>query len=141
MEKVKVVGFTMVKPASPTPSNTIWLSNLDLFATWYHVPAIYFFRPAASIATPSAADLKLSLSRVLVPYYAFAGRFTSSPDGRREIKCTAEGAYFAEAVSELSLDEFGVYTPSVENCRLLVPAHGSNPSDKNEKSTLFFSFS
>ncbi|KAG0474151.1 hypothetical protein HPP92_016008 [Vanilla planifolia] len=45
------------------------------------------------------------------------------------------GAYFAEAVSELSLDEFGVYTPSVENCRLLVPAHGSNPSDKNEKST------
>ncbi|KAG0474175.1 hypothetical protein HPP92_016032 [Vanilla planifolia] len=135
MDKVKVVGFSMVKPASPTPSSTIWLSNLDLFAAWYHVPTIYFFRPAASIATPSATDLKLSLSRVLVPYYAFAGRFTRSPDGRREIKCTAEGAYFAEAVSELSLDEFGVYTPSVENCRLLVPAHGSNPSDKNEEST------
>ncbi|KAH0466108.1 hypothetical protein IEQ34_006211 [Dendrobium chrysotoxum] len=50
-----------------------------------------------------AASIKASLARVLVSYYPFAGRFANSAQGRREIRCSGEGVYFFEVVSDLTL--------------------------------------
>ncbi|KAI0518745.1 hypothetical protein KFK09_006181 [Dendrobium nobile] len=91
-QMVKVVNSCLVPPALPTPTNPIWLSNLDLFAAPTHVPIVYFFRNSSSDPFPSpAASIKASLARVLVSYYPFAGRFAKSTEGRLEISCTGEG--------------------------------------------------
>ncbi|KAH0464815.1 hypothetical protein IEQ34_004918 [Dendrobium chrysotoxum] len=132
---VTVVNSCLVPPALPTPKSPIWLSNLDLFAAPTHVRVVYFFRNRSSDPFPSpAASIKASLARVLVSYYPFAGRFAKSTQGRLEIRCTGEGALFFEAVSNLTLDEFGVYKPSLDNCRLLVPTDGFNALEKSDDS-------
>ncbi|KAL0922049.1 hypothetical protein M5K25_006009 [Dendrobium thyrsiflorum] len=133
---VKVVNSYLVPPALPTPTSPIWLSNLDLFAAPIHFCVVFFFRNSSSDPFPSpAASIKASLGRVLVSYYPFAGRFAKSTQGRRlEIRCTGEGALFFEAVSDLTLDEFGVYKPSLDNCRLLVPTDGFNALGKRDDS-------
>ncbi|KAL0922050.1 hypothetical protein M5K25_006010 [Dendrobium thyrsiflorum] len=133
---VKVVNSYLVPPALPTPTSPIWLSNLDLFAAPIHFCVVFFFRNSSSDPFPSpAASIKASLARVLVSYYPFAGRFAKSTQGRRlEIRCTGEGALFFEAVSNLTLDEFGVYKPSLDNCRLLVPTDGFNVLEKRDDS-------
>ncbi|KAH0464812.1 hypothetical protein IEQ34_004915 [Dendrobium chrysotoxum] len=132
---VTVVNSCLVPPALPTPKSPIWLSNLDLFAQPTHTRFVYFFRNSSSDPFPSpAASIKASLARVLVSYYPFAGRFADSTQGRLEIRCTGEGALFFEAVSNLTMDEFGVYKPSLDNCRLLVPTDGFNVLEKRDDS-------
>ncbi|XP_020702912.2 shikimate O-hydroxycinnamoyltransferase-like [Dendrobium catenatum] len=130
---VKVVNSCLVPPALPTPRSPIWLSNLDLFAAPTHVRVVCFFRNTSSDPSfPSpAASIKASLARVLVSYYPFAGRFAKLTHGRLEISCTGKGALFFEAVSNLTLDEFGVYKPSLDNCRLLVPTDGFNALERS----------
>ncbi|KAL0922053.1 hypothetical protein M5K25_006013 [Dendrobium thyrsiflorum] len=132
---VKVMNSCLVPPALSTPKSPIWLSNLDLFAPPLHSRIVYFFRNSSSNPFPSpAASIKASLARVLVSYYPFAGRFANSTQGRLEIRCTGEGVLFFEAVSDLTLDELGVYKPCPENCRLLVPTDGFNVLEKRDDS-------
>lgn len=125
---IEILEKEIVVPSEETPAEEIWLSNLDLFASRLHTPVVYFYRRRLDDAGFfSPETLKAALARALVPFYPLAGRLVSGSDGRSCIRCTAEGALFVVARSELAVDDFGDFAPSNELRRLLVPsAHGSD---------------
>lgn len=92
-----------ITPISPTPNDTLYLSNLDdqMFLR-FSIKYLYLFTKAINLE-----KLKYSLSRVLVDYYPLAGRLRKSPenDHKLEVDCNGEGAIFAEAFLDLSADE------------------------------------
>ncbi|KAK6131227.1 hypothetical protein DH2020_035026 [Rehmannia glutinosa] len=92
-------------PKSPTPKHTLYLSNLDdqKFLR-FSIKYLYVFRKSVSTET-----LKDSLSEVLVGYYPLAGRLrrcVENDDRKLEIDCNGQGAFFAEAKMDLSVEEF-----------------------------------
>ncbi|EYU32898.1 hypothetical protein ABFS82_03G062900 [Erythranthe guttata] len=95
-----------VCPSCPTPNHTVHLSNLDdqKFLR-FSIKYLYIFEKSVAAET-----LKDALSRVLVHYYPFAGRVraraAASGDRKLEIDCNGEGAVFAEADVDLSVEEF-----------------------------------
>ncbi|KAG6516545.1 hypothetical protein ZIOFF_027010 [Zingiber officinale] len=95
----------LVRPSSPTPRHTIYLSNLDdqPFLR-FSIKYVYVYRRSVA-----AEALAASLGKALVEYYPLAGRLVRSPEGGREklvVNCNAQGAVFAEAHSILTADEF-----------------------------------
>ncbi|KZV26764.1 omega-hydroxypalmitate O-feruloyl transferase [Dorcoceras hygrometricum] len=96
---------TLISPKTSTPNHTLYLSNLDdqKFLR-FSIKYLYLFRRSIG-----AEALKDSLSRVLVEYYPLAGRLRKTEendDHKLEVDCNGEGAVFAEAVMDLSADEF-----------------------------------
>lgn len=94
-----------VRPSSPTPRHTIYLSNLDdqPFLR-FSIKYVYVYRRSVA-----AEALAASLGKALVEYYPLAGRLIRSPEGGREklvVNCNGQGAVFAEARSILTADEF-----------------------------------
>lgn len=101
---------TLIKPLTPTPRHSLYLSNLDdqLFLR-FAIKYLYVFRGSpTSASVPSPEDLRLSLSRVLVEYYPLAGRLRPRPqgDGKLEVDCNGEGAVFVEGAMEITAEEF-----------------------------------
>ncbi|KAK2996442.1 hypothetical protein RJ639_026196, partial [Escallonia herrerae] len=94
----------LVRPSSPTPNHSLYLSNLDdqKFLR-FSIKYLYLFKKSVSVAT-----LKCSLARVLVDYYPLAGRLRNSPeyDQKLEVDCNGEGAVFAEAFMDITAEEF-----------------------------------
>lgn len=119
---VEIVDTSVVTPSRDTPSDSIWLSNLDLLVARSHTPTVYFYRPTADPAFFSVEPLKAALAETLVHFYPLAGRLGVDPTGQVEIRCTGEGVFFAVARSELTVDDFGDFSPSDEMRRMLVPA-------------------
>lgn len=91
---------------------------LDLYLPDFFVPVLFLYKPdPESHIRLSGSEflrrLKESLSKLLVPYYTFAGRFCKTYDHRiRQLLCNDEGVPFIEAeideemVKVVSLDDF-----------------------------------
>ncbi|KAL6195083.1 hypothetical protein ACLB2K_030704 [Fragaria x ananassa] len=97
---VSVRESTVVKPASETPRQSLWMSNLDMISSNYHTPSVYIYKPKDSFLDPRV--LKDALSKALVPFYPLAGRLRRNNDdknARIEINCNAEGVLFVVADS------------------------------------------
>ncbi|KAK4804953.1 hypothetical protein SAY86_004770 [Trapa natans] len=104
---------TLIKPLIPTPSHTLYLSNLDdqPFLR-FTIKYLYLFSNPSSSALPDPEALRASLSKVLIDYYPLAGRLRRSPEDERklEVDCNGEGAVFVEGAMEIRAEEFlGVY--------------------------------
>ncbi|KAL5577855.1 hypothetical protein UlMin_019554 [Ulmus minor] len=110
--KINVKETTIVKPAEKTPRHTIWLSSLDLVNKNVHSTALCFYRYNGASNFFDTALLKEALSKVLVPFYPFAGRFKHDENGRLEINCNEEGVLFVEAETCSNLDDLGDFMPS-----------------------------
>ncbi|KAF2317008.1 hypothetical protein GH714_010424 [Hevea brasiliensis] len=111
--KIITKETTMVYPMQDTPSERLWLSNLDLMQGRTHLPSAYLYKPNGSSNFFEPKVLKEALSKVLVPFYPVAGRLGSDDNGRIEINCNKEGVLFAEAETYSSMDnEVGDFMPS-----------------------------
>ncbi|XP_043708995.1 alcohol acyltransferase 9-like [Telopea speciosissima] len=95
---------SLVRPWSPTPRHSLYLSNLDdqKFLR-FSIKYVYLYRKSVNVE-----NLKCSLSRVLVDYYPLAGRLriSAEDEGKFEVDCNGEGALFAEAFMDFTAEEF-----------------------------------
>ncbi|KAL9261237.1 Stemmadenine O-acetyltransferase-like protein [Drosera capensis] len=100
MATVEVLSKEIIKPSTPTFEDlkTLKLSILDHINP--HVYARHAFFYPSSPSGPTNADLKASLSKLLVKYYPFAGRIDKTT-----INCNDEGVEFFEATTPAKLDE------------------------------------
>ncbi|ONK71877.1 uncharacterized protein A4U43_C04F13300 [Asparagus officinalis] len=94
---------SLVKPSTPTPSETLELSILDRMPGLRHqVRSLHVFKHGQQ---PTKV-IREALAKALVPYYPFAGRFAVSTDhGEMVVECTGEGAWFVEATANCSLED------------------------------------
>ncbi|KAJ9548398.1 hypothetical protein OSB04_020941 [Centaurea solstitialis] len=116
---IDIKRSSFVRPSSPTPTSTIWTSNLDLVVGRIHILTVYFYRPNGGSNFFDSDVMKKSLADVLVSFYPMAGRISRDRNnGRVEINCNGEGVLFVEAESDSTLDDFGEFTPSPELRRL-----------------------
>ncbi|WRX24692.1 hypothetical protein QQP08_017179, partial [Theobroma cacao] len=88
-----------------TPNQRLWLSNLDLVVTVYHMSTVYFYKPNGSSDFFDTKVLKESLSKILVPFYPVAGRLGYDENGRLEIICNAKGVLFIVAETTSIMDD------------------------------------
>ncbi|KAE8664280.1 Shikimate O-hydroxycinnamoyltransferase [Hibiscus syriacus] len=104
--EVTVKKTTMVTPCEDTPRTSLWVSNIDLVMTVYHISVVYFYKPNGSSDFFDIKVLREALSKVLVSFYPFAGRLGYDENGRLEIVCNAEGVVFSEAETSSVMDDF-----------------------------------
>ncbi|XP_059064524.1 BAHD acyltransferase DCR-like [Cryptomeria japonica] len=104
---VKVRTMCMVKPTIPPPTQTMFLSNLDLF--WIgvdKVQSLFFYKLSPLIEYPSVIQgLKKSLSSILVYFYPLAGRLITGESGRTEVDLTDGGVVFKEASASVQFED------------------------------------
>ncbi|XP_072975833.1 acyl transferase 5-like [Typha angustifolia] len=92
----------LVSPSEPTPAETLYLSIIDRVAGLRHlVRSLHVFKRGDK----PAETIKEALSRALVKYYPFAGRFVDSGNGDVGVACTGEGVWFVEATADCSLED------------------------------------
>ncbi|XP_010943879.1 acyl transferase 4 [Elaeis guineensis] len=93
---------SLVGPCEPTPSDTLYLSIIDRVPGLRHmVRSLHVFKHGQE----PAKVIREALSKALVKYYPFAGRFINSEHGDVRIACTGEGAWFVEATANCSLED------------------------------------
>ncbi|XXG45748.1 hypothetical protein AAC387_Pa02g0745 [Persea americana] len=117
---MRVKASSTIKPAAPTPKHRLWLSDLDLIATYTHRTIVYFYKPNNPNTTTSFFSpdiMKNSLSQTLVHFYPLAGRLRYDESGRLEIDCNEAGVIFYEAESDVDIDDFGDFkiTPELRD--------------------------
>ncbi|CAM6100660.1 unnamed protein product [Calypogeia fissa] len=99
---------SLVKPYYKTQHPEIIKPALwDLLYIDSYVPVIFFYRPETEGESfdQEVAHLKESLSKALVQYYPFAGRWIKTYDERiRELMCNDEGVPFFEARIDEEMD-------------------------------------
>ncbi|KAL6203995.1 hypothetical protein ACLB2K_021265 [Fragaria x ananassa] len=120
---VSVRESTVVKPASETPRQSLWMSNLDMISSNYHTPSVYIYKPKDSFFDPRV--LKDVLSKALVPFYPLAGRLRRNNNDKNahiEINCNAEGVLFVVADSSSSAHDYTDLKTYLESGRWLIPA-------------------
>jgi hypothetical protein len=123
------------EPASSAAAETLELSAIDRVPGLRHtVRSLHVFRSrddsttrcldAAAAATRPAKVIRAALSRALVDYRAFAGRFVGSVvAGEACVECTDDGAWFVEAVADCSLEDVnGLDYPLLVSEEELLPA-------------------
>ncbi|CAD6268077.1 unnamed protein product [Miscanthus lutarioriparius] len=136
----KSQSFVVPSLSAPAPTTeTLELSAIDRVPGLRHtVRSLHVFRhrkdDAAATARRDAADaaasrgpaevIRAALSRALVDYRPFAGRFVGSLyAGEACVECTDEGAWFVEAVADCSLDDVnGLDYPLMVSEEKLLPA-------------------
>ncbi|GLJ46170.1 hypothetical protein SUGI_0972560 [Cryptomeria japonica] len=99
----------LVVPSKPTPTGTLYLSNIDLTVV-FPVETVYFFENKCidSSADDVVGKMRESLADVLVEYHFMAGRLQLNvEDGRVEMSYNRAGVLFAEASSQLTLAQLG----------------------------------
>ncbi|KAH9296880.1 hypothetical protein KI387_028562, partial [Taxus chinensis] len=102
----------IVAPCTPSPKAMLQLSSIDNIPGLRNViNNLLFVYNATSDKKISALDpakiIREALSKVLVYYYPFAGRFRSKENGELELECTDEGALFVEATADNDLSVLG----------------------------------
>ncbi|CAL1352915.1 unnamed protein product [Linum trigynum] len=126
--KAAVRETCMVRPAGQTPSQRLWLSNLDqFFAKTAHVPMLQPYswrRPDGGGAARGFFNcrvLKESLSQALITFFPVAGRLAQAQDGtgRFEIDCNGQGVLFVEAETDVTISELGDFQPAPELMQLV----------------------
>nr|UOI87850.1 shikimate O-hydroxycinnamoyltransferase [Althaea officinalis] len=95
----------MVSPCEDTPRRSLWVSNMDLVMTPYHISTVYFYNSNGSSNFLETKVLKEALSRILVSFYPVAGRLGYDENGRLEIVCNGEGVLFIEAETSSVVDD------------------------------------
>jgi shikimate O-hydroxycinnamoyltransferase len=128
---VTIKSSHVVKPAKPTWTGRVSLSEWDQIGTITHVPTIYFYKSSPKWPTLSNAiinNLKDSLSHALVPFYLLAGRLHWIGRGRLELECNAMGVTLIEAESESKLEDLGdlpspEYQYLIPNVDYTIPLH------------------
>ncbi|KAF3340485.1 10-deacetylbaccatin III 10-O-acetyltransferase-like protein [Carex littledalei] len=93
-----------VRPDGATPSDTLCLSVIDRVAGLRHlVRSLHVFKGGHE----ARRVIKDGLSKALVKYYPFAGRFVDPVREGEEVRvaCTGEGVWFVEAEAGCSLEE------------------------------------
>ncbi|KAE8670726.1 Shikimate O-hydroxycinnamoyltransferase [Hibiscus syriacus] len=103
--EITIKASTIVRPAEETPQKSLWNSNLDVVMTRYHIPTIYYYKPNGSSDFFDTGKLKEALSKILVPFYPFAGRLGFDENERLEILCNGEGVLFVEAETSSVMDD------------------------------------
>ncbi|KAK8946769.1 3'-N-debenzoyl-2'-deoxytaxol N-benzoyltransferase [Platanthera zijinensis] len=96
----------LVSPAEVTPAETLSLSIVDRVKGLRHlVRSLHVFKMLEARSGARAAEIiREAVSKALVPYYPFAGRFIEdSMDGELKVRCNGEGAWFVEASADCSL--------------------------------------
>ncbi|KAJ3676008.1 hypothetical protein LUZ60_003420 [Juncus effusus] len=94
----------LVRPSEPTPSDTLYLSVIDRVAGLRHmVRSLHVFKDGQD----AARVIKEALSKALVKYYPFAGRFVDPvhQTGEVHVACTGEGVWFVKAKASCSLED------------------------------------
>ncbi|RWW23833.1 hypothetical protein GW17_00011903, partial [Ensete ventricosum] len=84
---------SFIAPCEATPRGSLGLSVIDRVPGLRHmVRSLHVFRHGRE----PARVIREALSKALVKYYPFAGRFVDDPDGGGEVRvaCTGEGAWF-----------------------------------------------
>ncbi|TVU18472.1 hypothetical protein EJB05_34574 [Eragrostis curvula] len=130
---------SFVVPSEVAPAETLELSAIDRVPGLRHtVRSLHVFRHKdadrrdAIITDRPAEVIRAALSRALVDYRPFAGRFVGSlVAGEACVACTDEGAWFVEAVADCSLDDVnGLDYPLMvsEEELLPVPEEGVDPT-------------
>lgn len=104
---------TLVSPKNPTPTKTVYLSNIDQTVA-FPVPTVFFFEVQPSMKTSTldiAERVKKAISEVLlIPYYFIAGRLNFNHEANRlELVCNNAGVLFVSATSELAIKDLGDY--------------------------------
>lgn len=92
-----------VAPCQPTPNDTLFLSIIDRVAGLRHmVRSLHVFTRGHE----PAKIIQDALSKVLVRYYPFAGRFVDDTEhGDLRVACTGEGVWFVNAQANCSLED------------------------------------
>eukprot|EP00253_Pinus_taeda_P035476 PITA_35476 len=109
----------LVTPSRPTPSHSLYLTNIDdQLGLRIHVNILLFYRSHYKSSSMKNEDpvpsIKEALAKLLVHYYPFAGRVRDADDkGKLIMDCTGEGALFVEADADIALEDFGVLSPSL----------------------------
>eukprot|EP01018_Ginkgo_biloba_P029897 Gb_33885 [translate_table: standard] len=109
--KVSVEKISPVVPSATTPTHSLYLSNLDdMVGSRFLTPSVYFYTKSESCKNMNSAGKAITeaLSRVLVPYYPFAGRLRDAGRGKLEVVCTGEGALFVEAHTDMALADLSL---------------------------------
>ncbi|KAK8509317.1 hypothetical protein V6N13_062366 [Hibiscus sabdariffa] len=79
---------TVVTPSEGTPRTNLWVSNIDLVMTVYHISTVYFYKPNGGSDFFDTKLLKEALSKILVSFYPIAGRLGYDENGRLQIVTT-----------------------------------------------------
>ncbi|GFP94804.1 spermidine hydroxycinnamoyl transferase [Phtheirospermum japonicum] len=114
----------IVRPAEPTPNETMYLNACDQIKDILHTPTIYFYRHSPSLDAGDAIPrLKESLSKALVLFYPLAGRLCWSSEGgsRVELHCNGKGVPIFEAETEATVEDYGDFTP-IPAIQSLIPS-------------------
>ncbi|KAI3790589.1 hypothetical protein L2E82_03746 [Cichorium intybus] len=101
--RVTVKYSSMIKPAEPTWSGRLPLSELDQTGMNTHVSTIYFYTKPSQDWDTVLQTLKASLTTTLVHFYPLASRLSSIAGGRLELDCNADGVQFIEAYADMKL--------------------------------------
>ncbi|XP_037413575.1 acyl transferase 5-like [Triticum dicoccoides] len=127
---------SFVVPAAPASGETLELSAIDRVPGLRHtVRSLHVFRRngdrSADGARP-AEVIRAALSRALVEYPAFAGRFVGSvAAGEACVACTGDGAWFVEAAAGCSLEDVNGLDYPLMVCEeelLPAPEEGVDPT-------------
>ena len=112
--KVTRKEAVLVPPSLPTPKKFLYVSNIDdQEALRCHVPVLQFYQsnPSNKGDKDPARVIREGLAKVLVHYYAFAGRLRDAPASKLIVDCTGEGVLFVEADADVDLEQFGELRP------------------------------
>ncbi|KAG6556535.1 hypothetical protein Mapa_001862 [Marchantia paleacea] len=110
--ELKHVVVSTVKPSERNPVVEKYdVALLDLYLPDFFLPVLFLYKPDPEeqirlSGSEFVRRLKESLSKVLVPYYTFAGRFCKTYDHRiRQLLCNDEGVPFIEAEIDEEMDK------------------------------------
>ncbi|XP_004500005.1 hydroxycinnamoyl-CoA:piscidic acid hydroxycinnamoyltransferase-like [Cicer arietinum] len=109
-----------ITPNESTPNGSLWLSDLDQIFRPFHTTLIYIYKPKKENQKNLTQTLKNSLSKILVPYYPIAGRYSYTKLGRLELNLNAKGAILLEAETTQTIHDFGDFS-SFDSIKELIP--------------------
>lgn len=107
----------LVTPNRSTPNHHLYLTNIDnQLGLRVHMNTLFFYRSSTSMKNEEEPVhiIEEALAKLLVHYYPFAGRVRDADDkGNLIMDCTSKGALLVEADADISLENFGVLSPSL----------------------------
>lgn len=105
---VKEEPISLFSANNPTPTETIFLSNIDQTVS-FPVETVFFYEYEGTATAGVAETVKSAVENVLlVPCYFMAGRLNFNEESKRlELLCNNAGVLFVTAKSRLSLEDLG----------------------------------
>ncbi|KAF9617311.1 hypothetical protein IFM89_035292 [Coptis chinensis] len=111
---ITVKEETIVQPVEKTPRQILWTTSI-----MYKSQAFIYISLMGIQTFFSPNVLRDALSKVLVPFYPFAGKLKWNNEGRLEIDCNGDGALFIEAETESVIEDLGEFLTSEEITQLI----------------------